>query len=258
MVENDNKNINKNECNENNVNNDINTNHDRNLNFDDKEIRPITYVSKFKVMLSNIKIQNIHNLSISTKVFQTLKSFKAVFKSAKTIKSLKSIKFSNLGYTSFFRRSKNIISKTHEINHSTEKITSTFFFNFLNKVALTYVLVDSLIKGYKNLNHGYTASLVVFSDSLLWHFLASSFIPGIIIHIQKHFLNHIFHKFSHSKFTENSKILMKINSNSSYVIAFFCLISIPFYIEYVDELVDLLLDNSIRKFYFFKMNNYNH
>ncbi len=175
------------------------------INEIEKEMRPITYLSKLKSMIiSRINVSNFDNfgkINISSKLFQSFKSFgkftKSI-KSVKTFKSLKSIKSFKIGNIgSLFKKGKNLISKTHEINHSTEKITTSFLFNFLNKIALLYVLIDSSIKAYKKLQIGYTASFITFSDSLFWHFLASSFIPGVIIHFQKHFLEHFFHHINH-------------------------------------------------------------
>ncbi|KAJ8917343.1 hypothetical protein NQ315_002365 [Exocentrus adspersus] len=131
---------------------------------------------------------------------------------------------------------------SNEVGEAFRSIIGSKWVNFTYAVATVYVLADTAdksIKSYRaNFNEKNHLKKVIYTttDTLLWQMLASVAIPGLTINRVCAFSNFLL---------KNSEKLPK--TTRRWVVTGVGLATIPFIIKPIDRLVDLVLDESIRK-----------
>ncbi|XP_018560968.1 mitochondrial fission process protein 1 isoform X1 [Anoplophora glabripennis] len=131
---------------------------------------------------------------------------------------------------------------SNEVGEAFRSIIGSKWVNFTYAVATVYVLADTTdksIKSYKvNLNEKNHLRKVIYTttDTLVWQMLASVALPGFTINRVCALSNFIL------------KTTDKLPKNTRrWVVTGIGLATIPFIIKPIDELVDYVLDKSIRK-----------
>lgn len=187
-------------------------------------LRAITYFSKLKLLIRANKVLNkLPNLlKFTSKLSELSKATSKVSKLSK------------------LQRVKKLLSASHEITHSVHHVASERLFKMLNIVATAYIIFDALNKCYFYRSLGsptYSNTFILFGDTIFWHFLASNYLPGLIINlvlISSHRLLHFY--------GVNSKY-------SNYISCGLALGCIPFIIHPIDKFTDFIMDETIRKYY---------
>jgi DNA-binding protein H-NS len=108
-------------------------------------------------------------------------------------------------------------------------------------ISIGYIFLDVAGRTYCVSNQGREKMSYLCFDTLLWHSLASLYLPMVIIHK----LVHIF-GFGIKKITKN-KIAI------AWIPALIALGSVPFIIHPIDIVTDFALDNTVRRLYLDKM-----
>ncbi|KAJ8956245.1 hypothetical protein NQ318_014977 [Aromia moschata] len=132
---------------------------------------------------------------------------------------------------------------SNEVGEAFRSIIGSRWVNVSYAVATTYVLADTIdksLKSYKaNLNEKNHIRKVCYAtaDTLVWQMLASVMVPGFTINRVCFLSNYLLAKANKLPKTTRKWVVTSVG-----------LISIPFIIKPIDELVDFVLDESLRKF----------